>query len=131
MTLVSHTAKYLPRIRVKLTGVAALHLTSLAWSVAERLWRSYGIYVEVEDDPYYLVNPTLGVGLGTGGMQIIVEDPNGEPQVYDLGIGEGEEALDRLENLILGVITNGQPVLDRDMNDSLVDRDLYVDVAIA
>lgn len=131
MTLVSHSIGKLPRIKVKLTGIGALHLTEIAWRVSERLWRNYGIDVEVEDDPFYLVNPAFGVGLGTGGMQIIVEGPRGTPQVYSLDIGEVEEAVERLENLVLGVLANGQPVLDRDLNDSLIERDPYVDLAIA
>ncbi|MCE4618954.1 MAG: hypothetical protein F7C82_06140 [Desulfurococcales archaeon] len=130
MTLVSHSVNSLPKIKVKLTGIGALHLTKIAWRVAERLWRNYGIDIEVEDDPFYLVNPTFGVGLGTGGMHIIVEDPRGTPHVYDIDVGEAEEAVERLENLVLGVITNGVPVLDSDLNDSIIDRDIYVDLAI-
>ena len=131
MVQLSHQERHLPKIKVRLTSVTALDLTLVAWKVAERLWRKYGIEIEVEDDPYYLVNPVAGVGYGTGGVNIVIEDPDGIPLVYDFNMIDYEDPVEGLEHFVLRILTQGVPVIGEDRVDSLIDRDYIIDLAVA
>ncbi|MEB3806651.1 MAG: hypothetical protein GSR73_03960 [Desulfurococcales archaeon] len=103
----------------------------MAWRVAERLWKKYGIEIDVEDEPYYLIDPLMGVGHSTGGMHIVVEDTNGVPLAYELSLTDYEDPVEGLEHIVLGILTQGIPVIDEDAFNTLVERDHLADLAIA
>ncbi|MCE4600091.1 MAG: hypothetical protein F7C38_00795 [Desulfurococcales archaeon] len=127
----SHQERRLPKIKVRLTSTSTLDLTLVAWRVAERLWKKYGIEIDVEDEPYYLVDPLMGVGHSTGGMRIVVEDANGVPLAYELSLTDYDDPVEGLEHIVLGILTQGVPVIGEDSIEVLVEKDHLAGLAIA
>ena len=117
MVLVSHHITR-PKIRVKLTGLASLDISSMTWMIMEKLWRDYGIDVDIEEEPVYLVNPTAGIYHGYGVVELTVESPN-TAKTYTLHLDDEEELSEKLQDFIIGAILNGEPSVSVKMEDAL------------
>ncbi len=122
-----------PSIKVKLTGTATLELTRIAWEISEKLWREYGIDLLVEDEPVYLVNPTMGVNTGDGLIELSVETSKGLERTYTLPVDLGDtyEIAEKLEDLVLRTLLHGEPVVSASFEDPFdTNRPSYLEVAL-
>jgi len=122
-----------PSIKVKLTGAASLELTRIAWKISEKLWEEYGVELLVEEDPVYLVNPTAGVGVGDGLLELSVETNGGFEETYTVPIDldDAYDIEEKLEDLVWRTLLHGELVVSAGLEDPFdANRPSYPEVAL-